>query len=118
MRFEFVAELGGRAKGALGPSGIVKGIPRGELEGKGKGRQRWGMGKGRLAHQRWKVLGWPWRIDFSLADSRLIAFRGRSPIQVEHGKGKQNDCSSLSITGKCCRCLHKDQTQPQALIRE
>ena len=56
MRFEFVA-VGGRAKGkrsaglegrgeklrAESPSGIVKGIPRGELEAKGKGRERWGM---------------------------------------------------------------------------
>ncbi len=33
-------------------------------------------GEGRRAHQRCKVDGWPWRIDFSRADSALMASRG------------------------------------------
>ena len=32
--------------------------------------------RGRRAHHRWSVEGWPWRIDFSRADSRLIASSG------------------------------------------
>ena len=31
---------------------------------------------GRRAHHRCRVLGWPWRIDFSRADARLMASRG------------------------------------------
>src|SRR5690606_6012605 len=34
--------------------------------------------KGRRAHHRWRVLGWPCRIDFSRADSLLIASRGNA----------------------------------------
>ena len=34
--------------------------------------------RGRRAHHRCSVDGWPWRIDFSRADSRLIASSGRA----------------------------------------
>jgi hypothetical protein len=31
---------------------------------------------GRLAHHRCRVLGWPWRMDFSLAEAALMASSG------------------------------------------
>lgn len=34
--------------------------------------------RGRRAHHRCNVLGWPWRMDFSRADSLLMASRGRA----------------------------------------
>ena len=34
--------------------------------------------RGRRAHHRWRVDGWPWRSDFSRADSLLMAASGRS----------------------------------------
>ena len=33
---------------------------------------------GRRAHHRWRVEGWPWRMDFSRADSLLMASKGRA----------------------------------------
>ena len=36
------------------------------------------VASGRRAHQRCSVLGWPWRMDFSRADSALMASSGRA----------------------------------------
>ena len=36
------------------------------------------VASGRRAHQRWRVLGWPCRIDFSRADAALMASSGRA----------------------------------------
>ena len=33
---------------------------------------------GRRAHHRWRVLGWPWRIDFSRAEAAFILSSGRA----------------------------------------
>ncbi len=42
--------------------------------------------KGRRAYQRWRVEGWPWRLDFSRAEAAVMAWSGR-PISISFLRG-------------------------------
>ncbi len=60
---------------------------------------------GRRAHQRCSVEGWPWRIDFSRAASRLIASSG-SATSMSFFRYAATWCS-ISVLGYCFASLVK-----------